>query len=507
MEDAVRPSNEAFSKILYKSIGFWSSHLNAANTTPSVPPSCFDLQGLVKHTPSYLGHGPMSKTDQIILDYTETSYKGESQLHVNGYSSWTTSTGVHCRLEQKKLPLKLLLGTHKPLRVQFMEQTLLLEWPGDANKGNYVGILVLAWAYVLSAKWMDILRGVYGHESHVGFGDADMSSSHQREHIDVDVDLGDDVGDEEEVYWWNAILSFNTGYKVTTYNKGKSYFAPWSISVLDGQYRFRTKPDLTPRNPIESPSSDTALEYLSRFCIYHNLHDESMAALSAALLIPPLEANGKVAFLPVPRKSIDPATPSRPVNPLEDPVLKLKPRLSHYMTLSCNTWGLQSLLCSTFFEPDVECNLVSPWLNPAFEIINPLIGKQEYVTIVNILANRRPRLAPLWLGAVIMGVAKSTLVEIRIGLVAIDYHAVAWTDTIQSFITLTTITMRAGAGKRDAIRREDEFRLLFIAGGDRFACGPLGVWKPFGETRKEDADLEYTANAVMDMSFKYEYWH
>lgn len=40
--------------------------------------------------------------------------------------------------------------------------------------------------------------------------------------------------------------------------------------------------------------------------------------------------------------------------------------ISLYMALSCNAWGLRSRLCSTFFGPDVECNLVSSWLNPAF---------------------------------------------------------------------------------------------------------------------------------------------
>lgn len=501
MEDAVRPSKEAFAQILHRSIATWSSHLNAAQTTPSLPSSCFDLQPLIRHTPSFLGYGLLSEPDKIRLEYIETSDEKESRLYVNGYSSWTTSTGIHCQLEPKKLPLKLSLGTHRPLQVQFVKESPLLEWPGGEVKISYVGVLVLTWAYILSVKWMEILKRIHGHESHIMIQE-DLSSSHH--HEDIEIDLGNGLLDEE-VYWWSAILSSSRGYNITTVCKGERYCAPWSISVLDGQqYHFRTKLDMTPFGP---PSSADALRYLSRFCNDHDLHDECMAASSAALFIPLSEANSRATIFPIPRNAVNLTTPR---NPQEDPVLRLEPLLPYYMTLSCNAWGLRSLLCSTFFEPDVECNLVTPWLNPAFDIINPLIDKQEYVTIVKILASRRPQLASLWLGAVIICVANSTLVEIRMGLMAIEYHAAAWTDTVQSFITLKpTTTGRKDAGKQDAIKREDECRLLFITGGDRFARGPFGVWKPFGETRMEDADLEVQLHSHCgeEHAIKYDYWH
>lgn len=49
------------------------------------------------------------------------------------------------------------------------------------------------------------------------------------------------------------------------------------------------------------------------------------------------------------------------------------------MTLSCNAWDIFSALP---FEPDVECNLLNARLNPALDILNPLIEKKgtcEYV--------------------------------------------------------------------------------------------------------------------------------
>lgn len=36
----------------------------------------------------------------------------------------------------------------------------------------------------------------------------------------------------------------------------------------------------------------------------------------------------------------------------------------YYMSLSCKPGAIISLLCGTFWEPGVPCNLASPWLHP-----------------------------------------------------------------------------------------------------------------------------------------------
>ncbi|GAB1199147.1 hypothetical protein APSETT444_008492 [Aspergillus pseudonomiae] len=77
------------------------------------------------------------------------------------------------------------------------------------------------------------------------------------------------------------------------------------------------------------------------------------------------------------------------------------------------------------------------------------------------------------------------LKPIKAGCVAVELHAAAWTDTIESFITQSP-----GISDGRVIRREDECRLLHIIG-----CGfhdrlPVWPWKPFGETLLKDAELE-----------------
>ena len=178
--------------------------------------------------------------------------------------------------------------------------------------------------------------------------------------------------------------------------------------------------------------------------------------------------------------------------------------LPHFMTLSTNTWGMRSTLCGTFFNPDIPCNLVSAWLNPAFAIIDPLLKESNMDKLAVVLGRRQPRLASLWLGAIIMGVAKSELRDLKNGLSALDLHAAAWTESIQSFITL-----EPGNHDGQLIRREDECRLLFItAADDRYRRAPTSPWRPFGTSLICDTELEVQQHVQCKCHcFEYEAWH
>ena len=99
---------------------------------------------------------------------------------------------------------------------------------------------------------------------------------------------------------------------------------------------------------------------------------------------------------------------------------KLIPRC---MTLSSNTWGLCSLLYGTFFNPDIDCNLVSASLNPAFAVIDSISPGTRLVA--TFLVNRQPWLGLLWLSAILTGLAKSILREIGAGMTALDLPASA----------------------------------------------------------------------------------
>lgn len=165
-------------------------------------------------------------------------------------------------------------------------------------------------------------------------------------------------------------------------------------------------------------------------------------------------------------------------------------------------WGMRSLLHSTFFNAEIECNLVSAWLNPAFAIIDRLVQEDNQSMLANFLARRQPRLGCLWLGAVLVGIAKSTLRDIRIGLTALELNAAAWTGIEQSFITGKLCTSDGLM-----IRKEDECRLLYITHYDGYTRPPLHPWKPFGETQLHDAELPVQQHAHCKFHFlDYESW-
>ncbi|RAL17789.1 uncharacterized protein BO97DRAFT_430721 [Aspergillus homomorphus CBS 101889] len=324
---------------------------------------------------------------------------------------------------------------------QISDSAPLTEWPGTQglsgyDEGNYLAVLFVAWAYILSARWAELLEASTNQRrdyKYITVGNLENAS--RTELCDVPIDLGPGV-EESEAEWWNAIFSSGRGGATTTKYKESVYHSPWAVSA--SQQVGSSMAENISMASAEPPSSKVALEYLTRFCSYHRLYGQCLAALAGVLYMPLLSE-------------------------------------IQYMALSSNVWGMRSLLCGTFFNADIECNLVSAWLNPAFAIIDPL---------------RDPKLGSLWLGASLVGIVKSTLRDIRIGLTALNLNAGAWTGTEQSFLT-----SQPQATDRETIYREDECRLLFLAGSEGHNRVPSWPWKPFGETRLCDTELTIRRHA------------
>ncbi|KAE8344077.1 hypothetical protein BDV24DRAFT_149326 [Aspergillus arachidicola] len=321
------------------------------------------------------------------------------------------------------------------------------------TEDNHIAAVFLAWAHILSARWAELLDRSTNHHCRIEYSNKTnhVILEEFKEYAEVVVADG---FDEAKVFWWNAILAGNSGWKITTEYNQKTYLSPYARQVTaDGHF--------TP------PSSFTAFQYLVRFCTHHRLYSQCSAVLSTALYIPLL--SGRLALLPIPKL---PATSMpRAQQTADHSSLELISNywdyLPYFMTLSSNLWGMRSLLGSTFFETGIECNLVSAWLNPAFAVINPILENGNLAQLATILGRRRPQLAPRWLSAIMTGIARSELRDIRNGLTAIDLHAAAWTGTTNSFISL-----KPGVAQEHTIRREDESRLLFIIASDVYTRVP-----------------------------------
>lgn len=108
--------------------------------------------------------------------------------------------------------------------------------------------------------------------------------------------------------------------------------------------------------------------------------------------------------------------------------------LPYYMTISAHLNFMGGVLMSSFYEPEVSCNLVDAWLQPIFEIIDPLVKSGDFLKIAVIMGNRQPKLAALWLGAVISGNLQHIMRAARSGHFPVIPEATAWADITQSFI-------------------------------------------------------------------------
>ncbi|EFW18990.1 conserved hypothetical protein [Coccidioides posadasii str. Silveira] len=497
MEDAVRPSKEAIERMRTISQLVWSQH--ALTTSSELPLQCIQPQQMLGRVPAYLGRDFESRKDSLSLHHT-SSLDGLSPLFISGKSIWQTTSEGECDLEQKVLPHQLLLGVQRSTTCVFADYSCFRHWPGvcntldNAEQGNYLAVLFYAWSYILSSTWLERQPSTLAQTRrmrylHCRANESDIDDTQHCGGFEIDLCSMDD----DAARWWAAVLS-PAGWQATVFHNGHTYKSPWSVRNID------TRPFILRRNYDQHcpgstpPSSRQALKYLADFCATHNLSGQCCAALMATLFIP--FNSGRTITLPLPVPYTPAAVFTRPsssklnIAPLpfsRDKIYKQRELLPYYMTLSCNGWTLRSLLHSTFFNPDVYCNLVGSWLEPAFEALDPILDAEDHTRLTILLTRRQPVLGPLWLGAILTGTAMTILHAIQSGQWAVDLHAAAWTGTEQSF--LTTKLSGPRAAKQSKINRDDECRLLFLTGCDGFSSVPVCPWKPFGSSALSDTEI------------------
>ncbi|PYI33224.1 hypothetical protein BP00DRAFT_485453 [Aspergillus indologenus CBS 114.80] len=493
MDDPLRPNKADFERVLHQSSQLWSSYLCPPDTPPLLPRECLNLKGLLQRTPSFLGCNLLPEDTPISLNLLEKgSQAGQYALFSSCRSIWRTSTNLQkCPSPPKAMPAQLVAAVQSSLTVHLSDSAPLTQWPGTQGasgqaQGNYTAVVFLAWAYILSARWAEIMERVTGCTVQFSTSDENQSDMQPNDQYAAAIELGYDAH-PDEARWWRSILSGSD-------NTSRIALTPQPSSV--------PAPD-----QLQPPSSHTALEYLTRFSTHHHLHAQTAAALAAALYIPFLQGKGKPITLPIPKQPIPPPLPT-PAQaraqasnepPIPTPTHTLLP---YFMTLSTNPWGIRSLLHSTFFSPEIECNLVSAWLNPAFAVMHPLLQANDMPALLTLLARRAPRLGGLWLGAFIVGIASSILRDVRNGMVALELNAAAWAGREASFIML-----KPEVSDGVAIRREDEGRLLFLTsssseggggGGEEgwgWSRAPVYPWKPLGVTALDEAELQVRLHA------------
>jgi hypothetical protein len=165
------------------------------------------------------------------------------------------------------------------------------------------------------------------------------------------------------------------------------------------------------------------------------------------------------------------------------------------MTLSMNTKCLGSALWSIFWQPDIETNLVSPWLSSISYVLKPVLESRNLGQLAKVFAYRRPRIASWWIGIFLLGdftildrIARylETLEErcgVQFSSMALpDTTVAAWTGSPQSFLDDESPNpythLDQPISRSDVLRHRYNFRL------QDDSSRPL-AWRPFGHVARE----------------------
>lgn len=503
MANEIQPDYTTIQQLLRRSRSLWSSYA-AKDTNLRLPAECVQLRSLLGRVPSFPSSSLQAHEKISTLRYHHSTLG----VRIGGTSTWRTSLG-ECNLPPKIISHELLCGVSNSMGFSFAEHSRFMDWPGvqegdeQITEGNHLTILLLAWAYILSARWIELQspQTLHGSPPLGGIYYSDLQAARLRNGEDIPAGtIGIDIGEKgaQAARWWAAILAPGEGWCAVIELQDVIYRSPWSAHIVSTQILQLRNADVgcVPHEQSEvTPSSDEALSHLQEYCEYHGISSQCIPALAASLFLPWKNSDAGVsAVLPLPRPCRKPRSKPSPSSVRFQRILQDESRLlPYYMTLSCNIWGLRALLSGSFFDPAVSCNLVSPWIQPIFEIIDPIIARGEYTSLATLMGTRQPTLAALWLGAIILGMEKTVLQSVRNGLFAVEPHAAAWTGTVHSFINL--IPQKTCIVGNDEISRPDECRLLYLTGSESYQKAPVCPWKPFGTTPLHVTDLDVQQHA------------
>lgn len=481
MQDPVRPSRGAFRDVYARGYRTWAALWQAAIDDGQSPLPETSLYSAFPNHP----HFP----EQPLVDRAFSNV-----ATVSGQTTWfTTSATDRCDLPPFHEEVVMQVAWNQSTEIVFrqddsFEKRFQAFAPGFSD---HFPILFLAWAYILSARWAELIpeaqAPTYDKTELSTAADGLTESSGSRAHSVV-VDVGD--VDQDAARWWAAILSSGSGWTAFIRNgKGDVLHSPWSIRlptntsfVLSARQAF-----LPSYNDSPSPSSVAAARYLSEYCRLHAISEQSEAALAAALMIPVAKFDGaRIGLpLPLPRSRCGNSAPPRHQQDFPPWGEAYQP-LDRLLTLSCNPRGVKALLSSIFYEPDIDCNVCGAWLQGTFAFLDSEQARDPMMRLRTFM-KRDPGLEFLWIGAFLTGTDARCIDNARAAWWKLDLSSAAWTRTHVSFIQSS---VPKPSPVCTSISRAHECRLMYLAHASNHVDPPIFPFGPFGHTAMEDTDLD-----------------
>ncbi|GKU13638.1 hypothetical protein FLAG1_11456 [Fusarium langsethiae] len=345
------------------------------------------------------------------------------------------------------------------------------------------------------------------------------TSQHQDEQV-VDIDLDLEGASPSLIRWLCAILSPKIGWRA----RDQGRLPPWATSFTTD-----VKLGIKASDPaIEiglPPNSSQATELLIELCrLFNHEADAADAADSSNLEpMPPYKASF-LATLVLPFYNFMGLQPRLPPPNLTRPQRKGTFHSSHeqsirgylhdmryFMTLSIHPPSIGSILWSILWQPDVDCNLVSPWLASVLDTLEPAIKQKQVEVLVKVFLSRRPRIAIWWVALFLLGdlaildwirryAVKMEEIYASGSLSPPDPMVSAWTGSKQSFLDLDKDSLYTEldnlVSRADLLRCRFDLKLQDSAG--------LNLsWRPFGYIQKRRVELELWPQLETKYSRKY----
>jgi hypothetical protein len=169
-----------------------------------------------------------------------------------------------------------------------------------------------------------------------------------------------------------------------------------------------------------------------------------------------------------------------------------------------------------FWEADVTCNMVSPWLHPILNEVPEAKGIVDtpglyHEILAFVCCFRRPRVSTLWLGAVASGLTPVILRRVGRGRPPLDANAFPWTGCPQLFMDIAGSGPYICEGSDNKVRRTDVWRLLYlppIVEDDLYySSRPFTPWAPSGNTSVQNCVLRVISHLHCTRHhLEYRYW-
>ncbi|RFU78777.1 hypothetical protein TARUN_3483 [Trichoderma arundinaceum] len=481
------------------SVGSMSSHIDKVVPTA-------DQSGIVSNFSTVLWQGILKAAKNMSLDRNTVNLTGltkygpklpddlEGATELLGFAIWHIADeprpNQHPNLTHgPRTGLRRQWDLMKP-RPTVCEISERKDFNFSDSASNGLAFMFLAWSYIISVYLLEEQKTPVIYEEATAPSGDETPTGNQ-----FIVDLGD--ASDEECRWWSALLSPGQGWKAAD-----SGLPVWAVTYT-GNMKFVVMNQPTASGPSEDepceegptqirpPTSREAVRFLSRFASMYDLESQAALGLAMALTIPLHDNMSSTIQLPEPHL----------VRPNEAFHLSMVDKefrnLSYYMVLSSNPAFFASALWAVFWEPEIDCNLVSSWCDPIIDIVKPLIEAENFELLGHVLALRRPGVGALWYGLAACG-ATETILAIVPFLQTLHTPVPArllaevsiWTDTPQSFMDLS------GSGpylQGNQISRADLWRIRHEywnawKDGVHFRHPPTTPFQPFGYIDSDEVE-------------------